>query len=189
MNISIPSETNHSSTADAWAISERPSAGFGVGVSGADRTTTPENGRDSRERPAPLSPAKASETRGGTGNDCSVGKRGAWSPEASDGIAEGERQPEASVTGRRDGHRVRCEVIGCRRTSAPDKIDPPGSATMICAQHIRTGHPRDVLLYRRARRKLKRIAEAHRRETLEGIMSRAWHRILDAANAAQVGIR
>jgi hypothetical protein len=44
-------------------------------------------------------PLAACETRGGNGNDCSVGKRGAWSPEGCDGIAVGKRRPEPGVTG------------------------------------------------------------------------------------------
>lgn len=39
------------------------------------------------------------ETRGGAGDDCSVGKRGVWPPDGSDGVAAGERRPEPSVTG------------------------------------------------------------------------------------------
>lgn len=60
-------------------------------------------GGDGVERHATNSPVSASETRGGAGDDCSVGKRGVWPHHDGQACAlRSNVEPELDVTARRD---------------------------------------------------------------------------------------
>lgn len=87
--------------------------------------------------------------------------------------------------------RIPCEILGCRRTAAEAKF--PASTRIICGKHFRQGKPRDILLYRRAHRKIKRLmspdgADAGRKAQLESIAHHAWDRIRIHVTNIAVGI-
>ena len=83
--------------------------------------------------------------------------------------------------------RIRCEVIGCRRTAPVEKY-PPGTR-ICCGKCWRTGPRFYRLLYSRCERRLKRTSDAAEIKRLEGTRSRSFWRIVEAAKAAKVGLR
>lgn len=87
--------------------------------------------------------------------------------------------------------RIPCEIIGCRRTANAAKFAP--HTRIICGKCFRQGDPRDVLLYRRAHRKMKRLmapegADAGRKAQLEWVAHKAWDRIRVTVTELKVGI-
>lgn len=58
-------------------------------VAGRTATATSEDGRDGSERRAPISQETATETMGGTGDDCSFGNRGVWPPQGGASSSRG----------------------------------------------------------------------------------------------------
>ncbi len=80
--------------------------------------------------------------------------------------------------------RIRCEVIGCRRTGDASKYEP--GVRIICGKCWRLGHPEDRRLYSYAERQQKMgSVDSGRWEEVRG---RSWERVLRTANEARAGI-
>lgn len=84
--------------------------------------------------------------------------------------------------------RIRCEVIGCRRTGDASKYKP--NTILICGKCWRLGGKRDRRIFRRC----EKLQEQGKLKTRGGvniayIKRRVWDRILKAATERTVGIR